>query len=246
MRKLTLFLCLLVWSQSLFANELVDEAVKAQSSQDYPKAIELYKQVLKDGIANGHIYYNLGNAYFRVDKKGEAMAAYLAARSLLPRDPDVALNIKHVKKDLVDKLDTSYKHGLIGTLVFWSGWFSLSEHVFTFGFLMLIAGSLFLLGILKSEWRMLKTMGVLFWILAAIVGIGATVHWQQDGSWGATTVELASVYSGPAKAGNSVLFELHEASPFVVLEKRDGWLRIGLSDGKQGWIPRDQVEYYKG
>jgi len=245
MNTLLKILCIFIWSQSILANDLVEEAVKAQGNQDYDRSVELYQQVLDDGIVNGHIYYNLGNAYYRSDKKGEAMAAYLAARSLLPRDPDVALNIKHLKKDLIDRLDTSYKHGLIGTLVFWSGWFSLSEQVFAFAALMFIAGMLFLFGVVKSQWHVLKTVGILLWGLAAIIGIGASVNYQQDSRWGAVTVDLAPVYSGPDKAGNSVLFELHESSPFVLLEQRDAWLRVGLSDGKQGWIPRDQVKYYK-
>ncbi len=245
MTKILIVFYLVICSQFLLAGEgLLDKAVEAQSSQRYEEAVDTYQQVLKTGLANGYIFYNLGNAYFRLGRKGEAMAAYLAARNLLPRDPDVELNIKHIRKDSVDKLAVTHKGSVISKLAFWSGWFNLAEQVFTFGFLMFLAGAVFLVGMLKNSLHTLKTVAIGLWIFAAIVAFGASINWQQDSRWGAVTVEVASIYSGPGKAGNSILFELHESAPFVLLERRDQWLRIALSDGKQGWVAKDQVRYY--
>ena len=42
------------------------DADSAYARQQYQQAIKCYEQLLKDGV-NADIYYNLGNAYYRVD-----------------------------------------------------------------------------------------------------------------------------------------------------------------------------------
>jgi SH3-like domain-containing protein len=37
-------------------------------------------------------------------------------------------------------------------------------------------------------------------------------------------------------------FKLHAGSEVVVREERDGWLRIALPDGEQGWIEAAAAE----
>src|SRR5580704_11316947 len=47
-----------------------------------------------------HVYYNLGNAWFRQDKLGLAVLNYARARQLAPRDPDILANLKFAQQRL--------------------------------------------------------------------------------------------------------------------------------------------------
>ena len=51
----------------------------------YPEAIQGYRDLIASGHAGGHLYYNLGNAYFRSGALGPAILNYERARLLIPR-----------------------------------------------------------------------------------------------------------------------------------------------------------------
>ena len=87
---------------------IVDQAVSAHDGGDYERAVAIYEGLLNQNLVNGHVYYNLGNAFYRLGKKGEATAAYLAAKKFLPRDPDIVANLKHTRKSALDKLEASW------------------------------------------------------------------------------------------------------------------------------------------
>src|SRR5216684_895 len=54
------------------------------------------------------VYFNLGNAYFRQDKLGQAILNYERARRLAPRDPDILANLKFAERRLgVDEANMS-------------------------------------------------------------------------------------------------------------------------------------------
>lgn len=72
---------------------------------DYLSAIEVYNQALKF-VINKDLYYNLGNAYFKVGKLGKAIIQYRRARLLSPRDGAINHNLNFVRNFRVDKNTT--------------------------------------------------------------------------------------------------------------------------------------------
>ena len=79
------------------ANQLYDAGKFAEAAAAYEK-IE---------PKTAHVYYNLGNAWFRQGKLGEAILNYERARRLAPRDPDILANLKFAEQRLgVDEVNT--------------------------------------------------------------------------------------------------------------------------------------------
>ena len=66
------------------ANQLYDAGKFTEAAAAYEK-IE---------PKTAHVYYNLGNAWFRQNKLGLAVLNYARARQLAPRDPDILANLK--------------------------------------------------------------------------------------------------------------------------------------------------------
>lgn len=113
------FIILFVFlSSPLFADPLT-EAMNAYDQGDFKKAATVYEDLVKSGIQNGSVFYNLGNTYFRLGEKGKALAAYLAARRLLPRDPDIKANLKFAHEQMVDKLAVRSQDSILRNLAFW-------------------------------------------------------------------------------------------------------------------------------
>src|ERR1017187_4694932 len=79
------------------ANQLYDAGKFAEAAAAYEK-IE---------PKTAHVYYNLGNAWFRLNKLGPAVFNYERARKLAPRDPDILANLKFAQQRLgVDEVNT--------------------------------------------------------------------------------------------------------------------------------------------
>src|ERR1700690_263593 len=79
------------------ANQLYDASKFAEAAATYEK-IE---------PKTAHVYYNLGNAWFRQNKLGLAILNYARANRLAPRDPDILANLKFAQQRLgVDDINT--------------------------------------------------------------------------------------------------------------------------------------------
>ena len=69
---------------------------KAYRQEQYGDAVEIYEGVIKDNGATMQLYYNLGNAYFRLGNKGKAILNYERALKLDPLDEDTKANLEYM------------------------------------------------------------------------------------------------------------------------------------------------------
>ena len=93
----------LVISLAASAANTVELADSAYSAEDYTKAAELYNQVLKSGQSSAELYYNLGNAEFRLGHLGNAILNYERALRLNPGFTDARTNLDFVNSRIVDR-----------------------------------------------------------------------------------------------------------------------------------------------
>src|SRR5882724_867099 len=84
-----------------------DDLKTANQLYDARKFTEAAAAYEKIEPKTAHVYYNLGNAWFRQDKPGLAILNYAQARRLAPRDPDILANLKFAQQRLgVDDVNT--------------------------------------------------------------------------------------------------------------------------------------------
>ena len=77
-------------------------ADSAYSKENYTEAVELYNRALAEGNVSANVYYNLGNAYFRLGKNGRAVIAYQRALRIDPANADARANLAFVQSRLQD------------------------------------------------------------------------------------------------------------------------------------------------
>lgn len=83
-----------------------DHAVMADSAYNdlaYSRALELYKQAADSAGASTHLYYNIGNTYYRLGDLGRAVLWYERALQLDPSNKDARANLEFVNTRITDR-----------------------------------------------------------------------------------------------------------------------------------------------
>ncbi|MCX7727469.1 MAG: tetratricopeptide repeat protein, partial [Chitinispirillaceae bacterium] len=81
-----------------------EQANNAYSKGQFDTAVFYYEKIIEAGVENSAVYYNYGNALFRLKKIGRARVAYEKAAVLAPLDNDIQANLKFVKANITDKI----------------------------------------------------------------------------------------------------------------------------------------------
>lgn len=212
------------------------EANSAYDRQDFEKAVELYNILLEQNPQNGHLLFNIGNAFYRLDKLGKAIGYYLKAMQHIPRDEDLSANLEYARKRSVDeKEETSIWSNLSNE---WIKRLSLKEWLR----LVIIANFLFwLFAGIRLFWKreFLSWLIGSFGMIAVIFMIGFVCRLNVD-SVGVIISREAAIFSAPNPEA-TVLFQLHEGSEVVIEEQISEWIKIEYSSKKKGWVPQDSI-----
>ncbi len=107
---LAFFAALLVFAAGAAANAGVLEGTMSRGnalyeSGDYSGAVAEYEKVLRYGMRNGAVHYNLANAWFKLHRPGPAILNYERALRLDPGDVDAARNLAYVRSRIIDRVD---------------------------------------------------------------------------------------------------------------------------------------------
>jgi tetratricopeptide (TPR) repeat protein len=245
MRRLFIILLLLITCHFSFAATKAD-ADSAYVQGNYQKAIELYSALLKDG-QSADIYYNLGNAYYRMEEITQAILAYERALLLSPGDADIRFNLQLARTKTIDKMVpqseffvVTWYRSLVNQFSV-DGWARISLVLLA---LTIILALLYLFA--SPVW--LRKVGFFGGLLTLLFFVLANLFaWQQKQTLthrdGAIIIQSAvPVKSTPATNGTD-LFILHEGTKVTVTDDTmSDWREVRLPDGKVGWVETAQIE----
>jgi tetratricopeptide (TPR) repeat protein len=246
---LVVSLCVGLFATDLLAAEpknLEEEAVLARNAFDkgqFADAVQHYQEIISAGIVNGELYYNAGLSFYRTGDIGHALAAFLAARNLLPRDPDVRANIKASLVEIDDKLDANPNRSVLEAVVFWVPHMTMREMLIMTAATAAVIGGFLWLTLLLPRFYPWRTYTYLSLLVPLLMLGGCYIKRETQKNWGAVTVEESRAFSGPGTA-NTLVFELSKGAPFVALESVEGWTKVQLSGGKRGWLAETDIKVY--
>ena len=244
-KSATLLLLLLLLPLSAHAVTKA-EADSAYTNEQYQKAAELYEQLLKQGVS-ADLYYNLGNAYYRMDNMTQAVLNYERALLLSPGDGDIRFNLQMARSKTIDKIVPESE-------MFFVTWYRSLVNLQSvdawarMAIIALVGAILLALAYLFANaiWlRKIGFFGGMFFVLVFLVS--NLLAWQQKRALihrtGAVIMPAAvNVKSTPSKNGTD-LFILHEGTKVNITDgtMRD-WKKIRVADGKEGWIETREIE----
>jgi tetratricopeptide (TPR) repeat protein len=228
-------------TQTLFAKGNQQYAKAA-----YPDAVKTYQQILSSGYQSAVVYFNLGNAYYKLDDIPDALLYYEKAHKLAPGDADINFNIQLTNLKTADKVEqepeffvTKWWHGFIL-------YFPVST-LAVLSILLLIAGFAVLILYLFTGSESVKKIafytGIVL-IFAGLVSIFVTnrqagyfdAHHQAIIFGSAVTVKASP------DASAKPLFVVHEGTKVNLLQTNNGWIEIELPNGNAGWIAESDAK----
>ena len=243
MAKLILILFLCLNTICAFAQETITEkfsqANEFYRQGDFPQAIETYHEILLSGYESGELYYNLGNAHFKSGELGKAILYFEKARRFLPRDQDLAANLKMAQMRVADRIE-------VPKLAIWK----LLDKIiclWTMPTISIITLTLYLItltlavlyyflpkgGWKKAAFYFMTPCLFIFLLSAAVFGV---INWQEANIHQAIILlDKVEVVSAPDENAQG-LFSLHEGVKIRITQQLTPWSEIQLPDGKKGWV----------
>jgi len=221
----------------------------------FEQAVSLYEQLLESGFINGQIYYNLGNAYYRLGMPGKAIMYYRRAEELLPRNADIKANINQLKRDFVDRETIGQKPEILKVACFWYFYLSLSAitAVTIYIYLALIASILSIIFLSrKKKKKIIIVFASCFLVLVISLGIKAYNHSVE---MGVVIADESKIRYGPGEEYEP-RFKIHEGAEVRIEEKKGKWYKVYVyvdvedvrddegkkgAEFKTGWIPESEV-----
>ncbi len=252
MRKLVtilLYLCASVVSVSAQTEELssvFEDANRLYLEQKYDAAVSRYQSIIKNGYVNGEVYFNLGNAYYKLGKLQQSVLNYERARKFIPNDDDLNFNLQFVNVQLTDKIEAIPE-------LFIYRWAESLLTVFTLDTMLWMMYALFLLTLGSFSYflfagtyerRRYSLMSGIICLVLLLLGTGNFLvqsYRESNTEFAIVMNDVSNIKSAPDSKGND-LFVIHRGLKVQVLDNVNKWFKIRLADGKVGWIPEKEIE----
>lgn len=205
----------------------------------FQEAIQGYDRLIRSGYRNGHLFYNLGNAYFKTEQLGPAILNYERAYLIMPRDADLNFNLSYARDQMRDAI--AQPQGFFRAAFFWLDSLSMTELFWGFAVLnILFWAILFIRLFLRMEWTYyLFFILLIFWLIG---GTSFALKCYQNSTDDRAVIlkQEVSILAGP-DVRDTVLFKLHEGTIVHHERSEDGWSLVHLPDKKRGWVKSEAV-----
>jgi len=220
-----------------------ESAVFVRANQDFSEgrfkeAADGYQELERSGQFSATLFYDLGNAWFRLGDFGQAILNYERALAITPHHPEAEANL-HLARDQARALElkkntiehyldagTSTQYSIAGSIALWVALFA--------------AMRLFFL-----HRRSAKLIALIVLSLGVCGGAVFALYTLETGSNGRAlaivTGKNIEARLATADNANSVL-ALPPGSEIKVLSQRGDWIYAALPNDLRGWIPSKSAE----
>jgi tetratricopeptide (TPR) repeat protein len=221
-------------------DSLVNAGNRYYMQKDYQNAAACYTKVLNMGYQAADLYFNTGNAWYKLNNIPRAILYYEKAKLLKPADEDIKQNLMIANARIVDKIDAIPEFFIKRWLVAFTGMFSpdqwavISLILFAFSlsafFIYMTSGSY----ALKRAGSMLGILGLVL-SLSGLMMMHSRKHSIRNSHGAIVMSPVVNVKSSPDLQGTSV-FVLHEGTKVNVIDSVQQWKEVRIPDGNKGWI----------
>lgn len=214
---------------------------------NYRGALESYRRIEEAGFASGPLFYNMGNAHFKLAELGPAILYYERALRLMPGDDDLRANLELARSLTAD--DVLPLPGFLPFRV--ARWW---VYLFPPSWLTWIVGVAYVTAMTALIVRVLRpSPAVAGWArpVAALAGLVTLVFGLNlaarelglgDPPRAVVMAEAADVQSAPSPDPSLKVFTVHEGTTVRIGRRAEGWAEVVLADGQVGWVRLDDLE----
>jgi tetratricopeptide (TPR) repeat protein len=228
------------------AEKAFEQAAVFYQNQEYGRALAIYDSLLKLGYQSAELEFNTGNAYYRTGQISQAILHYERSALLNPSDAETQHNLRIAYLSTVDKIEPE-------PLLFYERWLqniayngTVSKKTFIAQLLLWLSCGLFAVYLFFKKtslrrWGFYLSMVFLFsgfcvWLLAE--NHRRHLHHNKGAI---IFTEAIYVKGSPIKDGAN-LFMLHEGTKVTIVDELEGWKKIRIANGNEGWLMEDALK----
>ena len=255
MKKIVFFLLMLgvipsfLVAANLNQNELFEKATAAYNNGLYQEAIAYYNQILEKDLHSAALYYNLGNAHYKIGEIAPSIYYYEKALLLQPGDEEVLNNLSFAKNmtlDAIQPLPQTFLHKMYQNWVYFLP-------MDTWAFIGVALMILFVVGFIlfkaayNPNTKRLSLIGSLVFLFLSLTTTGFAYlqfHDYRSDNPAIVFEEEIVVRTEPNTAAPES-FRLHEGTKVQLTDDLGEWQKLKLADGQTGWIPKSNVKPLK-
>jgi tetratricopeptide (TPR) repeat protein len=232
-----------VSAQTTNAESIVEAGNQAYSSANYNEAVSQYESVIRSGFESAGLYFNLGNAYFKLNKIPEAVLYYEKAAKLDPTDENIKFNLALANSKIIDKMEPLPEF-------FLRAWYKSAMHIFSSDQWARIGLAGFILGLIAMATFIISRSVFLrkfaFWSLilllaaASISFIFSSGEYRDYSRHNSAIIFTPTVTVKSSPNDSSVdLFVIHEGTKVYITDFVESWSEVRLANGSVGWVKTD-------
>jgi tetratricopeptide (TPR) repeat protein len=231
---------------ALDAVSMMQKANGLYQKNDFSEAAQIYQKLVDEGYEGTALYYNLGNAYYRLNKIGYAILNYERALRFSPGDDDVQHNLALANTKTVDQIESLPKFFIFQWWESLLAMFNLSGWIYTayiFYILILISFGIYFFAKTPQVQRFSFFSGISSVSVLLIVAALLIVKLNRETNIKNGVIIEPSVIAkvSPDKDSNDA-FVIHEGLKVRLEDNIGSWYKIRLQDGKIGWANKQDVK----
>ncbi|WP_053990756.1 tetratricopeptide repeat protein [Mangrovimonas sp. TPBH4] len=250
MKKLFLIISILTTALGFSQNDsLFEQGNKLYNDGDYAEAIEKYETILNNGEHSAELYFNLGNANYKLNNIAPSIFYYEKALQLAPNDKEIQNNIAFAKNMTIDAIDVIPEVGLSKIVngatrsLGFDGW----AYIAVVGMLIFVVLYLYYYFSYSTVTKRITFVASFAFLGITLIALTFAFHryeLQKRDQPAIVFAEESQVKSEPNLRSEEA-FRLHEGTKVQVLDTLNDWKKIKLTDGKTGWISSNDIRLLK-
>ena len=212
----------------------------------YAEAIDKYETILESKQHSAALYFNLGNAHYKLNNIAPSIYYFEKALQLEPNDKEIQNNIAFARNMTIDAIDVVPEVGFSKLFKNLTNTMSFDNWAYTSIMTMLLFVILYLIYYFSHSTRKKRLTFIgstSFLLLTCVTLFFAFNKFNIDKNDRPAIVfsQEALVKSEP-NLRSEESFRLHEGTKVQILDTVKNWKKIKLSDGKTGWISSEDIK----
>ncbi len=229
------------------SNALFEKANEAYNDGDYPEAVSQYTEVLKNGEESAELYFNLGNAHYKLNHIAESVYNYEKALLLNPGDKSIKNNLEFANNMVIDDIKSVPKSGLSNFITNAISIFSFNGWAWIAIIGVVVFSILFLLYYfsIASKWKRLFFTIAITAVIISFISLIFAFHLKnvtENNEFAIVFAEEVVIRNEPNPRGNE-LFLLHEGTKVQILSTFQDWVQLELANGSRGWTTKSSLKF---
>ena len=229
----------MVYSQNI--DSLFSSGNDSYNKNQFDVSVDAYENILSQGFYSADLYYNLGNAYYRLEDFANARWSYEMGINIDPRNKDMIHNLMLTKKKIPNTIEPPDSQILDLINNFLTN-FTYSDFVLFSSIMLLLYSICFIIYRLMPS----KPIVISYYVFIVLFFIGTSFSaikflWERNNNFGIILNDETKLYSAPFLNDNITISIFFSGNKVKIEQTTDKWIEISSIDGRKGWIRLEDI-----